>query len=249
MKLVELKNVSKRYHNKDIEVEAIKDISFTINNGDFIAIVGPSGCGKSTILSLLCGLEKLSEGEIINYKDNIKYGYMFQQDTLFDWITILDNCLIGAKINHCLDEKTIKYCLSLLKTYGLYEFKDRYPNELSGGMRQRVALIRTLILNPDILLLDEPFSALDYQNRLLISNDVYNIIQKEKKTTIMVTHDVGEAVSMADTILVLSKRPSIIKNIYNINYKDKKNPIDNRINDEYNLYCNKIWKELDVTQS
>jgi NitT/TauT family transport system ATP-binding protein len=247
MKLVELKNINKKYHNKDIEIEAINDISFTINEGDFIAIVGPSGCGKSTILSLLSGLEKISEGKIINYKNNIKYGYMFQQDTLFDWINIIDNCLIGAKINHCLNEKVTKHCLYLLKTYGLYEFKDRYPNELSGGMRQRVALIRTLILNPDILLLDEPFSALDYQNRLLISNDVYNIIQKEKKTTIMVTHDVGEAVSMANTIIVLSKRPSIIKNVYSINYKNKSDPINNRINDEYNLYCNRIWKELDVT--
>ena len=247
MKLVELKNVSKNYQTKEIEIEALKNISFSINEGDFIAIVGPSGCGKSTILSLLCNLEELSDGSIINYEENIKYGYMFQQDTLFDWITIMDNCLIGAKINNSINKKTIDYCKSLLKTYGLYEFKDRYPKELSGGMRQRVALIRTLILNPDILLLDEPFSALDYQNRLLISNDVYNIIKKENKTTIMVTHDVGEAVSMADIVIVLSKRPSIIKNIHKIEYKNKLDPVSNRMNDEYNIYCNMIWKELDVT--
>ncbi len=247
MKLVEVKNISKNYQTKDNEIEALKNISFSINEGDFIAIVGPSGCGKSTILSLLSKLESLSSGEIINYKENIKYGYMFQQDTLFDWITILDNCLLGSKINNLLNENTKNYCLDLLKTYGLYEFKDRYPNELSGGMRQRVALIRTLMLNPDILLLDEPFSALDYQNRLLIANDVYNIIKKENKTTIMVTHDVGEAVSMADTVIVLSKRPSIIKNIYNIDYKDKKDPIDNRTSNEYNYYCKKIWGDLDVT--
>lgn len=246
MKLVELNNVSKNYQTKDTEINAINDISFNINKEDFIAIVGPSGCGKSTILSLLCNLEKVSKGEIINYKKDIKYGYMFQQDTLFDWITIMDNCLLGAKINKCIDKKTIDYCLSLLKSYGLYEFKDRYPNELSGGMRQRVALIRTLILNPDILLLDEPFSALDYQNRLLISNDVYNIIKKEKKTTIMVTHDVGEAVSMADVVIVLTKRPSTIKNIYKIIYSNKSDPISNRLNEEYNMYCNKIWRDLDV---
>lgn len=138
MKLVELKNVSKNYQTKEIEIEALKNISFSINEGDFIAIVGPSGCGKSTILSLLCNLEELSDGSIINYEENIKYGYMFQQDTLFDWITIMDNCLIGAKINNSINKKTIDYCKSLLKTYGLYEFKDRYPKELSGGMRQRV---------------------------------------------------------------------------------------------------------------
>lgn len=246
MKLVELKNVSKNYQTKDAEIEAVKDISLEVNDGDFIAIVGPSGCGKSTILSMMCNLDEISDGEIINYKD-IKYGYMFQQDTLFDWITIMDNCLIGAKINNCINDDTINHCINLLKTYDLYDFKDRYPSELSGGMRQRVALIRTLILNPDILLLDEPFSALDYQNRLLISNDVYNIIKKEKKTAIIVTHDIGEAVSMASKVIVLSKRPSTIKNIHTIKYINNKNPIDNRLNDEFNLYCNKIWGELDVS--
>lgn len=245
MKLVELKDVSKNYQTKDAEIEAVKNISFSVNEGDFIAIVGPSGCGKSTILSLMCELENISGGKIINYKD-IKYGYMFQQDTLFDWITIMDNCLIGAKINNCINDTTINHCINLLKTYDLYEFKYRYPSELSGGMRQRVALIRTLILNPDILLLDEPFSALDYQNRLLISNDVYNIIKKEKKTAIIVTHDIGEAVSMASKVIVLSKRPSTIKNIHTITYTDDKNPIDNRLSNEYNVYCNKIWGELDV---
>ncbi|MEF2690075.1 MAG: ABC transporter ATP-binding protein [Bacilli bacterium] len=246
MNLIKLNHINKKYQTKDTEIEALKDITFTVCKGDFIAIVGPSGCGKSTILSILSNLEDLSNGNIINYKENIKYGYMFQQDTLFDWITIMDNCLLGPKINRNLDQDTIKYCEKLLKTYGLYEFKDRYPHELSGGMRQRVALIRTLMTKPDILLLDEPFSALDYQNRLLISNDVYNIIKKENKTTIMVTHDVGEAVSMADKIIVLSKRPSVVKSIYKIEYKNKLNPINNRLSDEYNIYCNKIWRELDV---
>ena len=243
MKLIEIKNISKIYHTNNSEIEALKNISFDINKGDFIAIVGPSGCGKSTILSILCGLENKSSGDII--KDNLKFGFMFQQDTLFDWLTIKDNCLIGAKINNCLNDKTINYCDNLLKAYGLYEFKDSYPKELSGGMRQRVALIRTLVLNPDILLLDEPFSALDYQNRLKISNDVYNILKKENKTTIMVTHDVEEAVSMANIVIVLSNRPSSIINIYNIDY-DKTSPIENRLKPEFNDYCNKIWRDLNV---
>jgi len=246
MKLLQVENLGKNYHTTETEIEALKDISFDINDKNFIAIVGPSGCGKSTILSILCDLEEISKGQIINYKENIKYGYMFQQDTLFDWITIIDNCLIGPKINGSINDKTIKYCENLLKTYGLYEFKDRYPKELSGGMRQRVALIRTLMLNPDILLLDEPFSALDYQSRLSISNDVYNIIKKENKTAIMVTHDVSEAVSMADTVIVLTKRPAQIKKVYKINYKDKKDPMNNRLTEEFNVYCDKILKDLDV---
>ncbi len=244
MKLVKIKNLSKIYHTLNSEIIALKDISFDIEKGNFIAIVGPSGCGKSTILKILCGLEDKSHGEIKKDK-NLKFGFMFQQDTLFEWLTIMDNCLLGAKINKCLNNEVIKHCEYLLKTYGLYEFKDNYPDELSGGMRQRVALIRTLLLNPDILLLDEPFSALDYQNRLKISNDVYEILKKENKTTVMVTHDVSEAVSMADIVIVLSNRPSEIINIYNIDY-DKETPIKNRLKKEYNEYCNKIWGDLNV---
>ena len=246
MKLVEIKNLSKIYHTLNNEILALKNISFDIDEGNFIAIVGPSGCGKSTILSILCGLETKSDGEI-KKDNNLKFGFMFQQDTLFEWLTIMDNCLLGAKINKCLNDEVIKHCENLLKTYGLYDFKNSYPNELSGGMRQRVALIRTLILNPDILLLDEPFSALDYQNRLMISDDVYKIIKKENKTTVMVTHDVSEAVSMADIVIVLSNRPSEIINIYKIDY-DKETPIKNRLKSEYNEYCNKIWGDLNVIQ-
>lgn len=245
MKLVELKNISKIYHTNNNEILALKDISFEINSGDFIAIVGPSGCGKSTILSILCGLEDKSSGEIIKVND-LKLGFMFQKDTLFDWMTIMDNCLLGVKISKDVNKDTIKHSEDLLKSYGLYEFKDSYPNELSGGMRQRVALIRTLMLNPDILLLDEPFSALDYQNRLTISEDVYKIIKNENKTTLMVTHDVGEAVSMANIVIVLSERPAVIKNIYKIEYDKKSTPIKNRLNPEFNLYCDKIWRDLNV---
>lgn len=248
MKLVEIKNLSKIYHTKKGEIQALKDISFNINNEDFIAIVGPSGCGKSTILKILCNLENKSSGEIIK-KDNINFGFMFQKDTLFDWMSIMDNCLLGAKIKKDINEDTISYCNKLLKSYGLYEFKDNYPKELSGGMRQRVALIRTLLIKPDILLLDEPFSALDHQNRLKISNDVYKIIKKEKKTTIMVTHDVEEAVSMANIIIVLDERPATIKSIYKIEYEKNNSPIENRSNPKFNDYCNKIWRDLNVILS
>lgn len=245
MKLVEIKNISKKYHTLKNEIVALENISFNINKGDFIAIVGPSGCGKSTILSILCGLEDKSSGEIIK-NDDLKFGFMFQQDTLFDWLTILDNCLLGSKINNNLNKNAINYCNKLLKAYGLYEFKNSYPKELSGGMRQRVALIRTLMVNPDILLLDEPFSALDYQNRLVISNDVYKTLKDENKTTIMVTHDVAEAVSMADTVIVLSNRPARILNTYKIKYEDKSLPIENRLKPEFNTYCNLIWRDLNV---
>ena len=245
MKLLEFKNVGKNYHNMEGEIEALKNISFTINEGDFVAIVGPSGCGKSTILSILAKLDNVSSGKIITEKDHLKCGYMFQQDTLFDWLSIMDNCLLGPKINKNIDDEIINKCTELLKTYDLYEFKDRYPHELSGGMKQRVALIRTLMLNPDILLLDEPFSALDYQTRISVSNDVCNIIKNEKKTLIIVTHDISEAISMCNKIIVMSKRPSTIKKTYNIDYDfDRTNPIKSRSSKEFMEYYEKIWEDL-----
>lgn len=246
MKLLKINNISKTYHTKDCEINAIKNISFTINEGDFIAIVGPSGSGKTTILSIISNLENVSEGNIIKYKDNLKFGYMFQNDTLFPWLTVLDNCLIGLKINKCLNETSRMKCLNLLKTYDLDGFINNYPSSLSGGMRQRVALIRTLVLEPDILLLDEPFSALDYQTRLLVSNDVYEIIKKEKKTTVMVTHDISEAISMADKVIVLSHRPSVIKSVYHIKFENRNNPIENRKNKEFVGYFDNIWRDLDI---
>lgn len=190
--LLTINNLQKTYYSKNGEVEAIKDFSFKINNGDFIAIVGSSGCGKSTILSILAGLENKTNGEIIFHKENMQIGYMLQEDSLFPWLTILENTLIGLQILKMKKSDTIKYATTLLETYGLKEFINKYPHELSGGMRQRVALIRTLAINPDILLLDEPFCALDYQTRLKVSDDVYKIIKKEKKTTIMVTHDLAD---------------------------------------------------------
>ncbi len=244
--LLEIRNLKKIYHDKDGEILAIKDISFKIKEGEFIAIVGPSGCGKSTILSILSDLENKSDGEIIISKSNLKIGYMLQNDALFDNRTILKNTLIGLEINKNLNDEKEEKVLDLLNTYGLSEFIDKYPRNLSGGMRQRVALIRTLAVEPDILLLDEPFSALDYQTRLAVSDDVYKIIKKEKKTAIIVTHDIEEAISMADRVIVLSERPAVIKNIYSIDLPNKSTPIENRKIKEFDEYYNLIWKDLDI---
>ncbi|MDO4376668.1 MAG: ABC transporter ATP-binding protein [bacterium] len=246
MKLVDIKNVCKKYQTKNSEIEALNNINFSINEGDIIAIVGPSGCGKSTILSILSNLENYDKGEIITYKKDLKYGYMFQHDTLFDWISVMDNCMLGPKINKSFSKKDKDECLELLDRYGLSKFKDNYPSSLSGGMRQRVALIRTLMTKPDILLLDEPFSALDYQNRLLISNDVYKIIKEKNITTLMVTHDVSEACAFADIVIVLTDRPTHVKSIHKIIYDKKEDPINNRLKPIYNIYCNKILGELNV---
>lgn len=192
-KILEIKNLRKSYHTKDSEILAVDNFSYSLSEGEFIAIVGPSGCGKSTILSILCGLEKQSKGEI-KIKDGCKIGYMLQQDSLFPFRNILNNCLLGLEITNELNERSKQKVIDLLTTYGLKDFIDSYPDQLSGGMRQRVALIRTLATNPDILLLDEPFSALDYQSRLAVSDDVYRIIKQEKKSAIMVTHDLAEEI-------------------------------------------------------
>ena len=190
-KILSIKNLKKIYHTEKNETLAIDDFSLDINEGDFIAIVGPSGCGKSTILSILCNLEEKSGGNII-FSDNVKLGYMLQQDCLFEWRNIFENCLLGLEINNEVNLNTKNKVIELLTTYGLKDFIYSYPDNLSGGMRQRVALIRTLATNPNLLLMDEPFSALDYQSRLNISNDIYNILKKEKKSMILVTHDISE---------------------------------------------------------
>ena len=242
--ILKIKNLKKTYHNKDGETLAVKNFTFNLNEGEFIAIVGPSGCGKSTILSILAGIDDKSSGNI-KIEDNKKIGYMLQLDSLFNFRTVLDNCLLGLEINKELNDENKKYVIDLLNTYGLKDFMYKYPNELSGGMRQRVALIRTLATKPDILLLDEPYSALDYQTRLAVSDDVYNIIKKEKKSVIMVTHDIAEAISMADKVVVLSHRPSEIKEIIDINLTNKTTPINNRKAKEFSTYYEKIWKAID----
>lgn len=243
--VLEIKNLKKVYHTKEGEIHAVFDVSFSVHSGEFISIVGPSGCGKSTILSLLTELEKKSNGEICIPK-NIRIGYMLQTDSLFPWLTIYENAILGLKITKKENKENIEYVKSLLETYGLKEFINKYPNELSGGMKQRVALIRTLALKPDILLLDEPFSALDYQSRLAVSDDVYRILKKEKKTAIMVTHDLAEAISMSDRIIVLSKRPCRVKQIYSIELSNKEFPIENRKAKEFSYYYDLLWKEIEV---
>lgn len=244
-KLLTISNLGKTYFSKDSDVVALNDISFDVYENEFITIVGPSGCGKSTILSILAGLTNKSSGNVYFHKD-LTIGYMLQDDSLFSWRSILDNCLIGLEVANKLTTENIEYVNELLKTYGLYEFKDMYPSSLSGGMRQRVALIRTLATKPDILLLDEPLSALDAQSRLAIGEDIYNIIKKEGKTAIMVSHDISEAISMSDTVIVLSKRPSVVKKIYNIELINKSTPIKNRSAKNFVSYYEKIWRDLDV---
>jgi NitT/TauT family transport system ATP-binding protein len=242
--ILNIKDLKKIYHTKQGETLAVDNFSFNLLDGEVVAIVGPSGCGKSTILSILCGLETKSDGEIV-FKNDSSIGYMLQQDSLFNWRTILKNCLLGLELNDKLNKESKEYVLNLLKTYGLEDFINSYPSNLSGGMRQRVALIRTLATKPNILLLDEPYSALDYQTRLAVSDDVYKIIKNEKKSVIMVTHDIAEAISMADRIIVLSKRPSTIKNIYEINLTNRSTPIENRKAKEFAYYYDLIWKDLD----
>lgn len=244
MCILKIEDLKKIYHTGQGETLAVDNFSFNLNEGEFVAIVGPSGCGKSTILSILCGLDKASSGNIY-LKDGLKLGYMLQGDNLFEWQTIFKNCLLGLEINKDVTLENKVYVKKLLKTYGLEEFMDAHPSNLSGGMRQRVSLIRTLATKPDLLILDEPFSALDYQSRLAVSDDVYKIIKKEKKSAIMVTHDISEAISMADKVIVLSKRPSVIKNIYEINLTDKSSPINNRKAKEFGMYYDMIWKDID----
>lgn len=229
--LVSVKNLSKSYFNIKGETKVLDNISFNLYENDFLGIIGPSGCGKSSILNILSGLDKEYIGKI-KKDDNLKIGYMLQEHALFPWMSIYDNTILGLKIKKELTKENILYVNNLLKKYNLYDFKDKYPHELSGGMKQRVSLIRTLATKPDILLLDEPFSALDYQTKIHVSNDVFNIIKNENKTLILVTHDINEAIKFCNKIIVLSKRPSKIKNIYNIN-NDKN-------------YYDLIWKDIDL---
>ncbi len=244
--ILEITHLEKNYQDIKDEIKAIEDFSFKVEKGKFISIVGPSGCGKSTLLSILAKLEDKSSGEIIFNKDNVVLGYMLQKDSLFPWLTILDNCLLGLEIKGIKTEENISYVNHLLDSYGLTEFKDKYPSSLSGGMRQRVALIRTLAIHPDILLLDEPFSALDAMTRVALADDLYKMIKKEGKTVLMVTHDIAEAVSLSDIVIVLTKRPAKIKTIYEIEFEDRKTPFENRSKKEFNVYYEKIWRDLDV---
>ncbi len=247
--ILRLKNISLTYQTLKSETEALKDISFEMAGGEFVSIVGPSGCGKTTILSIIAGLLKPTSGKIFLGDEEItkistNVGYMFQRDNLFEWLTAYKNILLGPKINHkrnCLTKEKLD---SLITKYGLAGFEKSKPTELSGGMRQRVSLIRTLALNPKLLLLDEPFSALDYQTRLAVQNDIHSIIKAENKTAILVTHDISEAVVMSDRIIVLTKRPAVIKNIIKLDFDKNLTPLERRDSPLFNKYFRMLWEEL-----
>lgn len=239
-------DVSFAYHNLKGETQAIKNLSFDIEEGEFVAIVGPSGCGKSTILSLISGILEPEEGEI-HFKDHQKpmIGYMLQRDHLFEWRSIWSNCILGLEIQGKKTSENLAMAEYLLKEYGLWDVKNKKPNELSGGMRQRAALIRTLVLNPDLFLLDEPFSALDFQTRMEVSDDIASIIRTRKKTVILITHDLQEAISLSDRILVLSSRPSHILRDLPISLSvTEKGAISARKAPEFNDYFQLIWEDL-----
>lgn len=247
---LEIRDLRYSYHSMDGETQALSDITFTVNAGEFLAIVGPSGCGKSTLLSLMTGLLMPSEGQILMdgtqvKKGDVRVGYMLQKDHLLEWRTVFSNACLGLEIQKKLDEVGRERVYGLLQQYGLAQFANSHPSELSGGMRQRAALIRTLALEPEILLLDEPFSALDYQTRLAVCDDISMIIRKQKKTAVLVTHDLSEAVSVADRILVLTKRPGHIKEILNIEFPDSaKSPLMRRNCTEFSSYFNRVWEIL-----
>ena len=251
--LLKIKNISKMYQAKNGEIEALKDINFTVDNGEFVSIIGPSGCGKSTLLSIIAGLEEKTSGKLyIDGEESngitSKIGYMLQKDSLLEWRSIYKNVIFGLEIKKINTPENRKYVEELLKKYHLYEFKDKYPSQLSGGMRQRVALIRTLAIKPKILLLDEAFSAIDYQTRLMVTKDIYKVIIKnENVTTLMVTHDISEAISMSDRIVVLSERPATVKTIHTIDFEmENRDPLNVRESPKFSKYFDSIWKELDV---
>lgn len=247
MKKLEIKDIRLIYHTKTDEITAIDGLTFDCNDGEFVAIIGPSGCGKTTVLSLIAGLLKPSGGEIRLNGEEIKkcgdsLGYMLQKDQLFPWRTIEQNVFLPLEIQKKNTPEARQHAVELLDKYGLGEFRKSYPAQLSGGMRQRAALIRTLAADPDLLLLDEPFSALDYQTRLNVCEDVYRIIREQKKTSILVTHDISEAISLADRIVVLTPRPARVRNIHEISLEGT--PLSRREAPGFGKWFEVLWKEL-----
>lgn len=251
--IVKFENISMTYHTQDKEIPALNNLNLSIYNEEILGVVGPSGCGKSTLLSLVAGLIRPSKGKIVVNHNEVtsplkNIGYMFQKDQLLDWRNILDNVILGLELQNKVNEESLEEARELLTSYGLGDFLNSHPKQLSGGMRQRVALIRTLLLKPDILLLDEPFSALDYQTRLAISDEVGLVLREKKKTAILVTHDISEAISLCDRVAIMTPRPGSIKDIIEINLtcNDAPTPIKLREAPEFKIYFNKIWKELDI---
>lgn len=247
--LIEVNHAAFVYQVPEGEVEALRDISFAMKEGEFCSIIGPSGCGKSTLLSAVAGLESLSGGRITVDGEPVlgpsaKIGFMPQQDQLFEWRTIWDNVTLGLALHRQRSEEKLRHVQNLLERYGLADFAQMRPSQLSGGMRQRCALIRTLATDPKILLLDEPFSALDYQTRLNVSSDIWKIIRQEHKTALMVTHDIAEAISMSDRVLVLSHRPAVVQADFDMEALRKWDPMGRRDAEAFHALFNVIWKEL-----
>jgi len=249
--IVEVKNLSLRYQSREGEVEALRDVAFSLEEGEFVSLVGPSGCGKSTLLSVLAGLEKPTAGEVSVAGEavvgpSLRVGYMPQKDQLFEWRSIWGNVTLGLEIRGLHDKDHLNFVRSLLEQYGLSDFVRSHPSQLSGGMRQRCALIRTLATRPDILLLDEPFSALDYQTRLAVSADIQSIIRQQGKTALLVTHDISESVSLSDRIVVLTGRPGRVRSIHELTELQGLSPMERRGHRAFQRYFNSIWKELEL---
>ena len=242
--ILSLNNVNLTYFTDNGETQALKDININIDDGDFVSIVGPSGCGKTTILSIVSGLLKPTSGDVHFKEGYNQIGYMFQKDLLFPWLTINKNILLGLQIQKKKTKENIAYANELLKKYGLWDFRNKHPHELSGGMKQRVALIRTLVLRPKILLLDEAFSALDFQTRLNVCDDVYKIIKEQGLTSILVTHDITEAISMSDKIIILSHRPASVIKELNIDIDKNTTPRLRRSDEKTKAYFDEIWSKL-----
>ena len=246
--ILRLENISLAYQTETDEIRALSSISFSVEKGEFVAIIGPSGCGKTSILSIIAGLLKPSGGRVTLCGEEIKkgknsIGYMLQKDELFPWRTIEENAYLPLEVKKLKSADEKKKVNRLLEKYGLWEFRKKYPSQLSGGMRQRAALIRTMASSPDLLLLDEPFSALDYQTRFSVCDDLYEIIKNEKKTTLLVTHDISEALSTADRIIVLTKRPSKILNIHMIDLDKSVSPL-RRKDPHFSKWFERLWREL-----
>jgi NitT/TauT family transport system ATP-binding protein len=251
---VELRAVNLRYFGPEGETEALKDISLSIFPGEFVAIIGQSGCGKSTLLSLIAGILQPTEGMVLLDGKPVtgpsrKVGYMLQQDYLFEWRTILENAVLGAEIQGMPIATARTRAKQLLNRYGLGQFMLHRPRQLSGGMRQRVALARTLCTEPDVVLLDEPFAALDSQTRIALADEVTDILRREGKTAILVTHDIGEAICMAERVIVLSRRPGQVKSDHAIRFASpngRLTPFAARNAPEFNGYFNQLWRELEI---
>ena len=249
-KILEVRDVGMAYHTVSGEIPALSHISFSVEEGEFVSLVGPSGCGKSTLLNLIAGLLVPEQGSILIRgvpleQSSLTIGYMLQKDHLFEWRTIYENVILGLEIQKKKTPEHLERVNRLLTEYGLKDFRDARPSQLSGGMRQRAALIRTLALDPSLLLLDEPFSALDYQTRLNVSDGIGAIIKKEKKTALLVTHDISEAISMSDRVIVLSKSPAVIRSVIPVFLEiPNRTPMASRNAPEFKTYFNRIWKEL-----